>query len=258
LRRQLGDVSGTIVEAEATGLEARPGGVFRVRAGELTLLSRTVLLATGVVDKAPLIPGLEPVIRRGLLRQCPICDGHEHAGQRIAVLGDGPHAQREAVFISHFSSAVSLATLTPDACSTSASRDPGFVAACGEARVRLLGSPVAQARLDDDSVTLLLQDGSAHTFDVLYAALGCHPRSALASKLGAALDDTGQMEVDSRCRTSIPGLYAAGDVVSGLDQLAVAIGHGAIAATAIHNGCREYDPGVIQPAPPSVESALSE
>jgi len=117
-------------------------------------------------------------------------------------------------------------------------KDASFAAAAQARRVVRLDSPVAQARLQDDgSVALVLQDCSSHVFDILYAALGCRPRSDLALPLGASRDDTGQLQVDRHCRTSVSGLYAAGDVVSGLDQLAVAIGHGAIAATAIHNHC---------------------
>jgi len=55
---------------------------------------------------------------------------------------------------------------------------------------------------------------------------------------GADLDPQGCVVVDTHCESSVPGLYAAGDVVSGLDQIAVAVGHAAIAATAIHNRLR--------------------
>ena len=115
-------------------------------------------------------------------------------------------------------------------------------------QVRRLTSPLAAVRLQPSEagsdkvgahcVRLFLHDGSAHDFDVLYAAPGCRPRSSLAASLGVAVDDAGQVMVDGRCATSMTGIYAAGDLVNTLDQLAVAIGHGAIAATAIHNECR--------------------
>jgi thioredoxin reductase (NADPH) len=81
----------------------------------------------------------------------------------------------------------------------------------------------------------MLRDGSKTGLDVLYPALGCRVRSELATALGAACDETGNLEVDAHQRTTVDFLYAAGDVVSDLDQLSVAIGHAAIAATDIHN-----------------------
>lgn len=69
----------------------------------------------------------------------------------------------------------------------------------------------------------------------LYVALGCRQRSGLAAGLGAALYDGGCIVVDAHQRTNIPGLYAIGDVVVGLDQIAAAVGHAAIAATVVRN-----------------------
>jgi thioredoxin reductase (NADPH) len=80
-----------------------------------------------------------------------------------------------------------------------------------------------------------LRNGEERRFDVLYPALGCDVHSRLATVLGARCNADGLLEVDGRQRTSIEGLYAAGDVVSDLHQLSVAEGHAAVAATAIHN-----------------------
>src|SRR5690606_8408556 len=100
--------------------------------------------------------------------------------------------------------------------------DQEFEDAIEDGRVRQLPSPAAMAQLQSDgSMQLQLQDCSVHAFDVMYAALGCRPRSALAASLGVELDDSGTLRVDSRCATSVPGVYAAGDVVDALDQLSV-------------------------------------
>ena len=73
-------------------------------------------------------------------------------------------------------------------------------------------------------------------FESLYVALGLRARSELATRLGAEHDSDGALVVDSHQQTTVPGLYAAGDIVQGLAQIGVAIGQAAIAATAIHNG----------------------
>jgi len=77
--------------------------------------------------------------------------------------------------------------------------------------------------------------GRAHRFDALYAALGTEVRSALARAAGAETAADGAVLVDRHQMTSVEGLYAAGDVVKGLDQIAAAMGQAAIAATAMRN-----------------------
>jgi thioredoxin reductase (NADPH) len=80
-----------------------------------------------------------------------------------------------------------------------------------------------------------MDDGQVLGFDVLYPALGLTHASQLATALGARAQDDGQLEVDDHLETTVPGLYAAGDVAVGLNLINVAAGHAAIAATAIHN-----------------------
>ena len=82
---------------------------------------------------------------------------------------------------------------------------------------------------------------SIRVFDLVYSALGTSPNAGLAGALGATVGDDGRLMVDAHQRTSMPGLYAAGDVVRGLNQIAVAGAEAAIAATAIHNALRKAD-----------------
>ena len=84
-------------------------------------------------------------------------------------------------------------------------------------------------------VGIEMTDGSSHELDALYPALGCAVRSDLATELGASRTEDGTLLVDDHQRTTVQGLYAAGDVVTDLHQLSVAFGHAAVAATDIHN-----------------------
>lgn len=77
-------------------------------------------------------------------------------------------------------------------------------------------------------------DGRRETFDTVYAFLGCNVQSDLGRMLGAETDDVGALRVGNDQMTTVEGLYAAGDVVSSLNQISVAVGHAGIAATAIH------------------------
>jgi len=79
------------------------------------------------------------------------------------------------------------------------------------------------------------EDGSVHRFDTVYPVLGSDAQAQLATMLGAAVDDNGELHVDGKQQTSVDGLYAIGDVVSALNQISVAVGHAAIAASAIHS-----------------------
>jgi thioredoxin reductase (NADPH) len=76
---------------------------------------------------------------------------------------------------------------------------------------------------------------SAVAFDTVYAYLGCATSAAIAADAGAELTDEGEIIVDADQQTRLQGMYAIGDIVSGLNQISVAVGHAAIAATHAHN-----------------------
>jgi thioredoxin reductase (NADPH) len=104
------------------------------------------------------------------------------------------------------------------------------------AGVRLIETPIDRLVLERRRIAALcFAGGEPRTFDALYSALGVTPRTGLAVEAGAMLDETGRLVVDEHQETSAPGLYAAGDVVRGLNQISVAQGEGAIAVTDVHN-----------------------
>ncbi len=211
---------------------AMEDGGFRLAGGDLTLWARTVMLATGVKDNAPRLPErLDDAVRRGMIRICPICDGYEGAGERIGVLGSSAHAAAEALFLRTFSDRVSLILVSEDGVLPDDSRR-----SLDEAGVEVLVAPIETVTIEDDAVSALcLTDGRTHRFDRLYSAFGVTPQSGLAEQAGGRLDAEGRLFVDEHQQTSVPGLYAAGDLVRGLNQISVASGEAAVAAVAIHN-----------------------
>ena len=227
-----------ILRAEVAQL-SREGKLFsaemRTPAGANTRLqARHVLLATGARDVEPDLPGLPDAIRRGLVRYCPICDGYEASGRRIAVIGHGAHGLGEAVFLARsYSRNVTLLTLGRELV-----LDEREERRRAEHGIRIVPDPIAHLAIEDGRIAAFRTHGGEElTFDVLYSALGLARRSALAEALGAETDDAGAVVVDDHGQTSTHGLYAAGGVVKGLDQILVAMGQATIAATAIHNRC---------------------
>ena len=100
----------------------------------------------------------------------------------------------------------------------------------------LVGSPLVGVTMSEDLKPVLhTADGEDYPCDVFYPMLGETARSDLAAGLGAVTVECSKLLVDDHLRTSVPGLYAIGDVTRGLNQIAVATGQAAIAATTIHN-----------------------
>lgn len=97
-----------------------------------------------------------------------------------------------------------------------------------------------------DGIGVRLEGRAPLEFDVIYPALGCRPRSVLAEQLGIGLTGGGCVYAACIADSEVPGVFAAGDVVEGLDQISVAMGHGALAATKAHNWLREQDHDTLQ------------
>ena len=231
MRRQAEEFGARIEPGEVTRI-VPDGDGFVVEVAGAKLCARTVLLATGVVNLRP--AGLDgalhdEALQRGLLRYCPVCDGYEVTDKRIAVIGTGQHGCDEALFLRGFTADLTL--IAPEGEHT---LDDECRAQLAEAGVALVAGPARDFAIEGEQITLNTGAGRM-AFDSLYPALGSTIRSELAIAAGARGSDEGCMEVDERQCTSVPGLFAAGDVVKGLDQISNAMGQAGVAATAIRN-----------------------
>jgi len=211
--------------------------------------ARTVLLATGVTNIRPAMDEAlhAEALRRGVLRYCPVCDGYEVTDQRIAVIGTGDRAVNEARFLRGFTSDVTV--IGADAHALPAEQREAL-ATLG---VRWIQGPASDFRLETDGLSLACTEGR-QTFQSVYPALGSRIHSQLAVTLGAATTAEGCIKVDSHQRTDVPGLYAAGDVVLGLDQISNAMGQAGVAATTIRNDIAKITP-LLREAHPAVRNS---
>lgn len=210
------------------GLRRREQG-FEAQVDGGWIAAKTVLLATGVAEIVAPIPHVAEAIRRGEVRVCPICDGFEAGGRSVAVMGRGAHAAREAIFLRTWARKVSL-VLDPEDYLTA--ETAYAVAASG---ISVIRSTWDRVQLSPGSAMITAMDGQRHVVDLIYSAFGVTPQAKLARGVSANLDGDGRLTVSEHQETSVPGLFAAGDVVRGLNQIAVAEGEAAVAATTIHN-----------------------
>jgi thioredoxin reductase (NADPH) len=178
------------------------------------------------------MPHVAEALREGALRYCPVCDGFEVIGQAVGVVADGAPGVREALYLRDFTDRLTLFMTGDEAVIGDADRRR-----LAQAGIECVAEPIRSIRLWNRRVTV--SHGTSETVcDSVYCALGMHIHSELAVQLGAEADESGYLITDAHQRTSVPGLYAAGDVVSGLNQITVAAGGAAIAASAIHQALR--------------------
>ena len=240
LREHVGRYGVRILGGEVTALRRAACGfeaqMALTEGGAHTMHARRVIVATGSQDIEPDLPDLPDAMRRGLLRYCPICDGFEARGKKVAVIGYGARGLGEAVFVARtYSHDVTLLTL-----GQKMELDAGDLEKLREHAIKLVEEPIAELDVEGDRITALRTGtGASYQFETMYSALGLTVRSGLALALGAQHDGTGALVVNEHNMTSVPGLYAAGDTVLGLNQIVVAMGHAAIAATDVHNHCEE-------------------
>lgn len=206
--------------------------------GSGSVEAKTVLLATGVKNRRPPMDEdlHDDALARGLIRYCPICDGYEVTDKKVGVLGSDSHGVAEAVFVRGYTPDVTL--IAPDKALSLDAEDRERLRL---AEIDCVDGPAQAVAISQDCIVVETAEGT-FAFDSVYPALGSDTHSQLAEQVGARLNDLGCIGVDAHQRTSVPGLYAAGDVVIGLDQISHAMGEGGVAATTIRNDLAKLKP----------------
>jgi thioredoxin reductase (NADPH) len=223
---------GAAIETERVTRLDRSESGFCATGGSGSARARTVLLATGTANRRPPMDESlhDEALARGLIRYCPICDGYEVTDKKVAVIGSGAHGVAEAIFLRGFTADITL--IAPHDAHCLAAEDQAQLKSLGIATV---DGPCHAVAALDEAIVVETPHGH-HTFDSVYPALGSDVHTELAGQIGVALSgETGCILVDAHQRTSVPGIYAAGDVVIGLDQISHAMGEGGVAATTIRN-----------------------
>jgi thioredoxin reductase (NADPH) len=226
-----------IVEDYVTRLDLE-GELFSATWGSGSATAKTVLLATGVTNRRPPMDEElhDDALARGLIRYCPICDGYEVTDKKVGVIGSDAHGVAEALFLRSYTADVTL--IAPHAELDLPPEEHKQLEAAG---VVMVDGPAEAVAITGQCIVVDTAEGH-YAFDSVYPALGSDTHTQLAEMVGARLGDQGCIGVDAHQRTSVPGVYAAGDVVIGLDQISHAMGEGGVAATTIRNDLAKEEP----------------
>ena len=243
---------GAKIETEFVTKLERHGqsGLFTASWGSGEATARSVLVATGITNRRPPMDEdlHDDALARGLVRYCPICDGYEVTDKKVGVIGSGSHGVAEALFIRSYTADVTL--IAPDTALHLKEDDQRRL---NEAGIGCVDGPAQAVAIAKNCITVDTAQGH-YTFDSIYPALGSDTHTQLAQMVGAKLAPDGCILCDDHQRSSVPGLYAAGDVVHGLDQISHAMGEGGVAATTIRNDLCAKRPLWRQPAKALVEA----
>ncbi|WP_172298639.1 NAD(P)/FAD-dependent oxidoreductase [Pseudoruegeria sp. HB172150] len=212
---------GSATNARATG----DGYAVRLPDGS-EATARRLVLATGVTDTLPDIPGLAERWGRHIFH-CPYCHGYEQGGGAIGIIATGPMAVHQAELLTDWGT---VTLLTNDVFTPDADQRRTF-----EARgITVEPTPIAAL---EGSADVRLADGRTLSFAGLFTATRTQPSSGIAETLGCAMDEAPmgtQVRVDEMKQTSLPGVFACGDLSSGMHSVSLAIGAGALAGVMAH------------------------
>lgn len=215
----------------------------------MTVVAQRVILATGVRDRPPELDGIDR--HYGVdVHHCPSCDGLTAADQRVIVLGVGAHVPAYASELLDWASEVVIITESDS--------DPAFNdeqrAACAEHTIEVVDG-VARGLVGEPGALqgVRLADGRVIAGTKVFFSYAHHPTNELAESLGCQLDAEGGLSVNAMQLTSVAGVYAAGDSVTGLPLVPIAVGTGAAAGVACATSLRGHatTADAPDPAPPT-------
>jgi thioredoxin reductase len=192
------------------------------------LQSRTVLLATGLHDALPQLPGIESLWGKSVFH-CPYCDGYEVRGKALAVYGVDDTSMHLVLMLRHWTDNLTLCVgggWKPTAAQCDRLTRFG---------IRIIEQPIAALEsMSTQLQALRFVDGTSLSCDALFIRPKTTHRTPFAHDLGCKVDGNNLVQVDLRGRTSVEGVYAAGDLSSPMRSVAIAVAQGAAAAYGIN------------------------
>ncbi|HEX3050876.1 MAG TPA: NAD(P)/FAD-dependent oxidoreductase [Aggregatilineaceae bacterium] len=216
------------IEKCDTGFEILSSDASRLQA-------RIVLLATGLHDELPPLEGIEGLWGKSVFH-CPYCDGYEVRRRRIAVYGVGEAALHQVMMLRQWTDRLTLCA--GDGWKLRAVQREKL----NRFGIQVVEQPIAKLESADTQIqTIRLSDGTALACDALFIRPKTTHRTPFARDLGCRIDDQNIVQVDVRGRTTIEGVYAAGDISSPMRSVALAVAQGAAAVYGINADLIDQD-----------------
>lgn len=227
-RAQLAPYEVEVRDVEVTDARRVAEGFEVELRGRTWLRARTLLLATGLLDAIPDIPGFAELYGRGVYT-CPYCDGAEVRDRPLAVYGDRPGAASLALLLKTWSDDVTLCVASRDALATDDAirLARNTIAVCNE--------PIVELEAVDGRLARIVFASGAVRCAGLFLKTGQVQCSPLPGRLGCRFDDRAAVPTDRYERSGIPGLFVAGDASEDAQLAIVAAAEGAKAAIAINS-----------------------
>ncbi|MFD8305853.1 NAD(P)/FAD-dependent oxidoreductase [Streptomyces sp. NPDC059690] len=213
-------------------VDVAPGFTVSLASGR-TVRARRLVVATGLRDEQPTVPGVAERFGRDVLH-CPYCHGWEVRDRAFGVLATTPMSVHQALMVSQWSKDVTFFAHTV-AEEELTDEDLRRLAAAG---VKVVPGEVAELVVEDDRLTgVRLTDGTTHAREVVFVAPRAVPRTDLLERLGAELRETpfgAYPMVDETGRTTVPGVWAAGNAMGFAEQVVNAAAGGYRAGATIN------------------------
>lgn len=191
--------------------------------------ARRLVFATGLKDIKPEIPGFDDFYGQGIWH-CPDCDGPTIAGKKVGVIGWGKSIAKFSIYFLTWTRELSILTHSHDPDLPPEAREVMEREGIGlntRAITRIAGTDGVLDRVE-------YHDGSSERFDALFFHVACGPGSTMPQEMGCETDDEGIVKVDNDFETTVPGVYAAGDLTPGSRLVIRAAYEGTRAAVGIH------------------------
>lgn len=226
-RRQLEAYSTlTWLEGKANAVAGQPDEFNVSMADGQTVRGRRILLAIGVADQLPSVAGIKERWGKSVFH-CPYCHGYELNQGRIGVIATGPASMHQAQLLTDWGKVTFL-------LNRAATLDSDMQVALKQKGVAIEETPIDKIQGTAD---VLLSDGRLLSFAGLFTATRCAPSGSLAEMAGCAIEETPmglQLCIDGENKTSVPGIFACGDVAQVPHSVSLAVGNGAMAGIQVH------------------------
>jgi len=228
-RKEVAGYGVRLVHGEVTATRT-DGAAIEVDTANGIIRTRRLLVATGLDDELPNIPGLRQQWGRGVV-VCPYCDGWEHRSHVIGVVATSPRSIEQAQLLRQWSDRI---VYFANAFAEPVAEEMEALVRRG---IRFESGSVTRLRIDDDQVTGVEVDGRVVPVGVVFTGPTPRPRDALLRSLGAATTDGPLgpwVDIDEDGRTSVPGVWAVGNVVNVRANVSVSLGLGSLVAGALN------------------------